>query len=138
VIYCVVPPELEDELYAKLVEHYNRWGLVWGSGPHRVRYSVAFEPYAFILAADDMVREAGVRVCIATDSPASTPSFDMFDELRAAIRLILRTTHNLAEGAGAASTAAALKLRTQLAGKTVVGILSGGNLDLATLRAILA
>jgi len=31
------------------------------------------------------VREAGIRVCIATDSPASTPSFDMFDEMRAAI-----------------------------------------------------
>jgi 5-methylthioadenosine/S-adenosylhomocysteine deaminase len=31
------------------------------------------------------LREAGVRVCIATDSPASAPSFDMFDELRAAV-----------------------------------------------------
>ena len=31
------------------------------------------------------LREAGLRVCIATDSPASTPSFDMFDEMRAAI-----------------------------------------------------
>ena len=31
------------------------------------------------------LREAGVRLCIATDSPASTPSFDMFDEMRAAI-----------------------------------------------------
>jgi 5-methylthioadenosine/S-adenosylhomocysteine deaminase len=31
------------------------------------------------------LREAGLRVCIATDSPASTPSLDMFDELRAAI-----------------------------------------------------
>ena len=31
------------------------------------------------------LREAGVRVAIATDSPASTPSFDMFDEMRAAI-----------------------------------------------------
>jgi cytosine/adenosine deaminase-related metal-dependent hydrolase len=31
------------------------------------------------------LREAGVRVCIATDSPASTPSFDMFDEMRAAV-----------------------------------------------------
>jgi cytosine/adenosine deaminase-related metal-dependent hydrolase len=31
------------------------------------------------------LREAGVRVCIATDSPASTPSFDMFEEMRAAI-----------------------------------------------------
>jgi threonine dehydratase len=58
-------------------------------------------------------------------------------ELRDAIRLLLRLTHNLAEGAGAASTAAALKLRDQLAGKTVVGVLSGGNLDLRNLRAIL-
>ena len=33
------------------------------------------------------------------------------DALRDAIRLLLRTTHNLAEGAGAASTAAALQLR---------------------------
>jgi 5-methylthioadenosine/S-adenosylhomocysteine deaminase len=31
------------------------------------------------------LREAGIRVCIATDSPASTPSFDMFDEMRAAV-----------------------------------------------------
>ncbi len=31
------------------------------------------------------MREVGIRVCIATDSPASTPSFDMFDELRAAL-----------------------------------------------------
>jgi 5-methylthioadenosine/S-adenosylhomocysteine deaminase len=31
------------------------------------------------------LRAAGILVCIATDSPASTPSFDMFDEMRAAI-----------------------------------------------------
>jgi 5-methylthioadenosine/S-adenosylhomocysteine deaminase len=31
------------------------------------------------------LREAGVRLCLATDSPASTPSLDMFDELRAAV-----------------------------------------------------
>jgi cytosine/adenosine deaminase-related metal-dependent hydrolase len=31
------------------------------------------------------LREAGVRVCIATDSPNSTPSFDMFDEVRTAL-----------------------------------------------------
>lgn len=29
--------------------------------------------------------DAGVRVGVATDSPASTPSFDMFDEMRAAL-----------------------------------------------------
>ncbi|OAI41084.1 threonine ammonia-lyase [Planctomycetaceae bacterium SCGC AG-212-D15] len=59
------------------------------------------------------------------------------DAMRAAIRLLLQVTHNLAEGAGAASTAAALQLREQLAGKTVVGILSGGNLDLRELARIL-
>ncbi len=58
------------------------------------------------------------------------------DELRHAIRLLLRLTHNLAEGAGAASTAAALRLRETLAGKTVVGVLSGGNLDLRELARI--
>jgi 5-methylthioadenosine/S-adenosylhomocysteine deaminase len=31
------------------------------------------------------MREAGIRICIATDSPASGPSFDMFDEMRAAL-----------------------------------------------------
>lgn len=59
------------------------------------------------------------------------------DELRDAIRLLLRVTHNLAEGAGAASTAAALRLCEQLTGKTVVGVLSGGNLDLRELGRIL-
>ncbi len=59
-------------------------------------------------------------------------------ELEEAIRLLLRLTHNLAEGAGAAATAAALRLRDQLAGKTVVGVLSGGNLDLRDLRRILS
>jgi threonine dehydratase len=60
------------------------------------------------------------------------------DELREAIRLLLRVTHNLAEGAGAASTAAALfRLKDQLAGKNVVGVVSGGNLDLRELARIL-
>jgi threonine dehydratase len=60
------------------------------------------------------------------------------DALRKTIRLLLQTTHNLAEGAGAAATAAALQLGERLAGKTVVGVLSGGNLDLRELSRILA
>lgn len=54
-------------------------------------------------------------------------------ELADGVRLALRTTHNLAEGAGAASLAAAGKLRDRLAGKKIVCVMSGGNLDRRTL-----
>jgi threonine dehydratase len=59
------------------------------------------------------------------------------DELRDGVRLSLRLTHNLAEGAGAAAIAAAKRLQPQLAGKKVVCVMSGGNIDDATLRGIL-
>ena len=59
------------------------------------------------------------------------------EELAEGVRLALRATHNLAEGAGAAPLMAAMKLRDQLAGKTVVCVMSGGNIDRATLTRIL-
>lgn len=59
------------------------------------------------------------------------------EELRQAAFEILKHTHNLAEGAGAAALAAALKTRGQLSGQKVVGVLTGGNLDLRELPAIL-
>jgi threonine dehydratase len=57
--------------------------------------------------------------------------------LREAIAILLEKTHNLAEGAGAAALAAAMQMRQQLAGKTVVGVVSGGNLDLRELERVL-
>jgi threonine dehydratase len=59
------------------------------------------------------------------------------EDIRQAILRLLRTTHNLAEGAGAAPVAAAWNLRESLAGKKVVMVISGGNIDLATLRWVL-
>jgi threonine dehydratase len=59
------------------------------------------------------------------------------DELAEGVRLALRATHNLAEGAGAASLIAARKLRDQLTGKKIVCVMSGGNIDRATLTRIL-
>jgi len=59
------------------------------------------------------------------------------DELREGIRLALRTTHNLAEGAGAAALAAAAKLGSELAGKTVACVMSGGNITNETLKRVL-
>ncbi len=55
-----------------------------------------------------------------------------------AILLLLEHTHNLAEGAGAAALAAAIKLKHRLAGKNVVLVMSGGNLSLDQLRRLLA
>ena len=59
------------------------------------------------------------------------------EEMKKAILMLLETTHQLAEGAGAASTAAAFKLREQLQGKKVALPLTGGNLPLKNLHAIL-
>jgi threonine dehydratase len=59
------------------------------------------------------------------------------EELAEGVRLALRATHNLAEGAGAASLIAAVKLRDRLEGKKVVCVMSGGNIDRATLTRVL-
>jgi len=58
-------------------------------------------------------------------------------EIAEAIRVVLRTTHNLVEGAGAVGVAAALKLADRLRGMRVGVIFSGGNLDTTVLRRIL-
>jgi threonine dehydratase len=59
------------------------------------------------------------------------------EELKKAILTLLETTHQLAEGAGAASTAAAFKMHEQLQGKKVALPLTGGNLTLENLSKIL-
>lgn len=48
------------------VEHWRRWGLVWGAPPEVVRYSVAFEPEALITLAYDLLEAAGVRLRLHT------------------------------------------------------------------------
>ena len=50
------------------------------------------------------------------------------EEINEAIRLLAVNAKQIAEGAGAASLAGAIKLRDQLQGKKVVGILTGGNI----------
>jgi len=50
------------------------------------------------------------------------------EEINDSIRVLARDAKQVAEGAGAASLAAAFKLREKLRGKKVVGILTGGNI----------
>jgi threonine dehydratase len=58
-------------------------------------------------------------------------------EIAEAIRVLLSTTHNLAEGAGAAGLAGLFRLREQLSGKRVAVVISGSNIDRETLRRVL-
>jgi threonine dehydratase len=58
-------------------------------------------------------------------------------EIAEAIRIYYTTTHNLAEGAGAAPLAALLKEKDRYGGKHVGLILSGGNIDMAIFAQIL-
>lgn len=60
------------------------------------------------------------------------------DELRRAMRALLLEAHVVAEGAGAAPTAAAWKLRDRLRGKRVALWVSGGNATEASIVAALA
>jgi threonine dehydratase len=59
------------------------------------------------------------------------------DQIAAAIRLIVETTRQIPEGAGASAVAAAMTRRDQLAGKRVGLMLSGGNITIEQLTRIL-
>lgn len=71
--HCVQADAEEIELLARhdvAVAHCARSNALLGCG----------------LAPLRELRDAGIRVGIGTDSPASTPAIDMFDELRAAVQ----------------------------------------------------
>ena len=59
------------------------------------------------------------------------------DEIRAAQRAMIESTRNLIEAAGAASLAAALRLKDELRGRRVALIASGGNVSREQLLAVL-
>jgi 5-methylthioadenosine/S-adenosylhomocysteine deaminase len=72
--HCVTVDEEEIRLLAEhdvAVVHCPRSNALLGCG----------------IAPVAALREAGIRLGLGTDSPASTPCFDMFDEMRAAIVL---------------------------------------------------
>jgi len=66
----------------------------------------------------EIIRNGASRIVQVTDA-----------EIAAAIRTYWTDTHNLAEGAGAASLAAVMQEKARIHGKRVGLILSGGNID---------
>src|SRR3984885_12054122 len=73
--------------------------------------------------AFEIIRTAAPRIVEVTD-----------EEIGEAIRALWTDTHNLAEGAGAASLAAAFQEKEKLRGKRGGLILSGGNIDFELFR----
>jgi len=60
------------------------------------------------------------------------------DEIDHAVGLLSTAAKQVSEGAGAASLAAALKMKSELGSKRVVGILSGGNIPATTFAKIVS
>ena len=97
------------------------------------------------LLADDMKTFAeGLATRVAFELPQQImwELLDDFvlvsdDEIREAQRLMIASTRNLVEAAGAAPLAAALRLRDSLAGRRIALIASGGNVSPGQLRELL-
>jgi threonine dehydratase len=74
----------------------------------------------------DVIRRGAARIVRVSD-----------DEVAAAMRAIYTDTHNVAEGAGAASYAALLQERESQEGQRVAVILTGGNVDASVFASVL-
>jgi len=89
--------------------------------------------------ADGMAVRVPVQEAYDVYSKGAARIVDVSDaEVAEAMRLYFRAIHNVAEGAGAAPLAAAMKERTRIHGRKVAVILSGGNVDTALFARILA
>jgi threonine dehydratase len=78
-------------------------------------------------AALDVIRHGAAHIVSVSET-----------EIRRAMRVLFTDTHNLAEGAGAASLAAAMQERDRLRGKRVAVIQTGGNIDRSLFAQVLA
>jgi len=99
------------------------------------------------------IREAPVTTMLADGMACRTPQPEALEviwrgvdrivevsdsEVAEAIRILFTSTHNAAEGAGAAALAAARQERSRLAGRRTAVVLSGGNIDRALFADVLA
>lgn len=64
--HAVFPPPVDwGQEAPDRVDHWRRWGLVWGA-PESVRYSVAFDPEAFVDVAFALLGSSGARLRLHT------------------------------------------------------------------------
>ena len=97
---------------------------------HHAWHSKDFTPMiAAQTIADGLATRVPVRYTLSMMEQLDDFVLVSEEEICAAIRCYAQTIHQLAEGAGAAALAAALKLKDQLAGKRVGLVLTGSNID---------
>jgi threonine dehydratase len=103
---------------------------------HAMAYKLSFDSRSKIEAPVSTVVADGMA-CRVPDEEALAVILEQVDEVlsvtdaevAAAMKLYFTATHNVAEGAGAAALAAALQIRSRLAGQRIGLTLSGGNVD---------
>jgi threonine dehydratase len=114
---------LKTEIVGVVSERANAYRLSYDAGrPIATNSAATFADGMAVRVPDEeaaaMIRAGAARIVEVSD-----------DEIAEAIRIYHETTHNLAEGAGAAPLAAVMQERDRLRGRRVGLILSGGNID---------
>ena len=114
----------------------HRTEIVGVVSEHAPAYSLSFEQRRLV-EHPVTTRVADGMACRTPEAPALEILWRHLtrivqvtdDEVEDAMRLMYSATHNVAEGAGAAPLAAALKERGRLAGRKAAVVLSGANVD---------
>jgi threonine dehydratase len=112
---------------------------------HATTYADSLAAGRVVASAVSTVLADGMACRIADESALQVlaPHLDRIvqvsdDEVAQAMRMLFADTHNVAEGAGAASFAAAWRERASLQGQVVGTTLCGGNVDSDVLAAVLS
>lgn len=102
---------------------------------HRAWHSKEYSPMVVNeTIADGLATRVPVRYTLSMMQDLDDFVVVSEEDICAAIRCYAQTLHQLSEGGGAAPLAAALNMKDELAGQRVGLILSGGNIDRATLQ----
>ena len=114
---------LKTEIVGVVSERANAYRLSYEAGrPIATNSASTFADGMAVRVPDEeaaaMIQGGAARIVEVSD-----------DEVAEAMRIYHETTHNLAEGAGAAPLAALMQERSRLRGRRVGLILSGGNID---------
>ena len=143
-----VPVGLGSGLCAAAVARWYtgaRTRLVGVVSAHALAYRLSFEqgrpvesPVGTRLADGMACRTPDARALEIIRAEADDIVCVTDDEVAEAMRALFADTHNVAEGAGAASFAAAMQQRERWRGRTVGVALTGSNVDSTTFAAVLA